>query len=269
MHGGERSRRDAGGLAPGEAYAQVAFDADRRPWQRSLRWESHRPGRRPLFVMGLAAIAATLLELAGFDVLMRERVDRERKAIATMPIIVRIEDPFPEPPPEPQPSRRTPASPAAGASASMRARRGDESPRRWRAAEASVPRAPTEAPPLLVDSDGRALLPDDHAHVLPKDGATLFRHDSPVPYSQTRFEQAFAPRDEDLGHELIRRSTIKHTWRTPWGGQITCVASMTIVLLGGCGWGLAPRATAEELRLMRADPPPSKPDKSALRRLGS
>jgi len=97
----------------------------------------------------------------------------------------------------------------------------------------------------------------------------MFRHDSPVPYAQTRFEQAFAPRDEDLGHELIRRTTVKHTWRTPWGSQITCSASMTLMFLGGCGWGLAPRATAEELRRMRADPPPSKPDKSALRLLGS
>jgi hypothetical protein len=120
---------------------------------------------------------------------------------------------------------------------------------------------------LLVDHDGRARLPDGSALVAPKDGARMFRHDSAVPYAQTRYEQAFVPRDEDLAHEFIRRTTVKHTWHTPWGSQITCAASMTIVLLGGCGWGLAPRATAEELQRMRADPPPSKPDKAMVSRL--
>jgi len=141
---------------------------------------------------------------------------------------------------------------------------GAERPRRPRT---DVVDAPAASPPLLVERDGRALLPDGSAVVAPKDGARMFRHDSAVPYAQTRFEQAFVPRDEDLAHEFIRRTTVKHTWRTPWGSQITCAASMTIVLLGGCGWGLAPRATAEELQRMRADPPPSKPDKSMVLRL--
>lgn len=260
---------EAGGSVPDDAFACVEFAADRRPWQRSLRWESPRPGRRRLLVTVFAAIAATLLELSGFDALMRGHFDRARKGGASTPIVVRMEDLSPAPPPEPQPSRRTSTDLATTARASAQIGRPDARPQLHREAEASPPDAPAEPPPLLVDRDGRALLPGDRAPVAPKDGARMFRHDSPVPYSETRFEQAFAPRDEDLGHELIRRSTIKHTWRTPWGSQITCVASMTVVLLGGCGWGLAPRATEEELRRMRADPPPSKPDKSALRLLAS
>jgi hypothetical protein len=272
MRDGTRSMADMEQLDPGTAFARFAFVADRGPWQRSLRGRSQRPGRRHVAAAVAAAVVATLLELAGFDALMRERFDHARTAVASMPIVVRIEALLPEPPPEPQPSRRMPVVPGTAARASIRPERGDERLRRRHEAEAEadVQGAPAESLPLLVDRDGRALLPGDRAPVAPKDGAAMFRHDSPVPYAPTRFEQAFVPRDEDLGHELVRRSTIKHTWRTPWGSRITCAASMTIVLLGGCGWGLAPRATPEELQRMRADPPPSKPEKSgALRLFGS
>ena len=269
MRGGTRSVVAGSGLEPGQAFARVAFAADRRPWQRSLRWERYRPGPRRLVVTALVAIVATLLELSGFDALMRERFDRTHEAVASAPFVVHFEDLLPAPPPEPEPVRRAHDSAVAGARAPARRERTEERPRRPRDALDVAPAVPVETPPLLVDRDGRALLPDGRVLVAPKDGAAMFRHDSPVPYAQTRFEQAFAPRDEDLGHELIRRTTVKHTWRTPWGSQITCSASMTLMFLGGCGWGLAPRATAEELRRMRADPPPSKPDKSALRLLGS
>lgn len=267
MRGGTRSVVAESGLEPGQAFARVAFAADRRPWQRSLRWERYRPGPRRLVVTALVAIVATVLELSGFDALMRERFDRAREAIASTPFVVHIEDLLPAPPPEPEPAHRALDAAVAGARPSARSERIEARPRRPRDAPEVAPTAPVQAP-LLVDRDGRALLPDGQALVAPKDGAAMFRHDSLVPYAPTRFEQAFAPRDEDLGHELIRRTTVKHTWRTPWGSQITCSASMTLMFLGGCGWGLAPRATAEELRQMRADPPPSKPDK-ALRLLGS
>ncbi|WP_395680224.1 hypothetical protein [Dokdonella sp.] len=265
MRGSAGSATDSRGHAPGEAFAGVAFAAERRPWQRSLNWETPRPGRRRLVVAVLAAVVATLLELSGFDALMRGRVAHERRAPASAPIVVRLEDLLPEPPPEMQPSSRMPASAITRTTA--RTAPGAERPRRPRTDVVDAPAAAAASPPLLVERDGRALLPDGSALVAPKDGARMFRHDSAVPYAQTRFEQAFVPRDEDLTHEFIRRTTVKHTWRTPWGSQITCAASMTIVLLGGCGWGLAPRATAEELQRMRANPPPSKPDKSMVLRL--
>jgi hypothetical protein len=267
MRGSVGLATDSPGHAPGEAFADVAFAADRWPWQRSLNWETPRPGRRRLVVTVLAAVVATLLELSGFDTLMRGRLAHERTASASAPIMVRLEDLLPEPPPEMQPSSRRPVSAIARPTAPNAS--GAERPRRPRTDPVDVPTTAAASPPLLVDHDGRARVPDGSALVAPKDGARMFRHDSAVPYAQTRFEQAFVPRDEDLAHEFIRRTTVRHTWHTPWGSQITCAASMTIVLLGGCGWGLAPRATAEELQRMRADPPPSKPDKAMVLRLRS
>ena len=128
MRGSAGSATDSRGHAPGEAFAGVAFAAERRPWQRSLNWETPRPGRRRLVVAVLAAVVATLLELSGFDALMRGRVAHERRAPASAPIVVRLEDLLPEPPPEMQPSSRMPASAITRTTA--RTAPGAERPRR-------------------------------------------------------------------------------------------------------------------------------------------
>lgn len=82
------------------------------------------------------------------------------------------------------------------------------------------------------------------------------RHRDPLPYASTRFEKTWRPRDETLGDALLRKVTVSHTWRTHAGTQISCT---WLLIVGGCGWGLAPRATAEELKRMRADPPMPNP----------
>jgi hypothetical protein len=60
---------------------------------------------------------------------------------------------------------------------------------------------------------------------------------------------------ESLADEIVRRTTYARTWTTRSGTRIECATSLLMAGLGVCGWGVAPRATAEELRAMRADPP--------------
>ena len=59
----------------------------------------------------------------------------------------------------------------------------------------------------------------------------------------------------------MREAVISKAWRTPWGTVIECKASLVLVGLGGCGWGLAPRLTIDELKALRAPdlPLPPKP----------
>lgn len=115
----------------------------------------------------------------------------------------------------------------------------------------------------LFDVDGRVRLPGstpgDVSAVSAFPAGPLAVHDgdpfarrNPVPYEPTRFESVWAPRDETLGGELLRKITPERTFLTPWGTQITCA---WLLVLGGCSWGYAPTATIEELQRMRADPP--------------
>jgi hypothetical protein len=123
--------------------------------------------------------------------------------------------------------------------------------------------APSEAQPLrLVDRDGRILLPDAAAspmassRSLQASDAPLrdaFARRNPVPYTPTRFDKYFPPVDETLGGEIVRKTTITHTFLTPWGTQITCTTMFFVI--GGCGWGYAPQLSADEMHAMHADPP--------------
>ena len=127
----------------------------------------------------------------------------------------------------------------------------------------SVPVVPVEEQPAptlrLFGDDGRVLIPQDasHAESFPAQRADhdAFVRANPVPYAPTRFERVWAPRDETLGEALVRETTVTHTWRTPWGTQVSCTAQLVLGVIGGCGWGFAPTAPIEELQRMRADPP--------------
>jgi hypothetical protein len=131
----------------------------------------------------------------------------------------------------------------------------------------SPPAAPREeagavgAPPLrLFDANGRVLLPEstvtEHA---PAPADSLARRNA-MPYAPTRFERAWTPRDESLGEALVRETTVSHTWSTPWGTRVSCAASFVMAFIGGCGWGYAPTLPIEELKRLRADPPPPRAD---------
>ena len=86
-----------------------------------------------------------------------------------------------------------------------------------------------------------------------------FARSNPLPYAPTGFESMFPPLRETRGEELIRRTTVSHAWRTPWGTQIKCVGNPLFPMAAfGCGWGPEPHATAEELARMRVELPPLK-----------
>jgi len=232
----------------------LSFASDRLPWQRSLRWErATLDARRIAFGVLLGAFLTTI-ELVGFGIGMRGQIAREVRHAPPTPVQVELMDePLLPIPPEPEVPAKLlqPRIPTAV-------------PGRSRP---SVPPAIIETPPSpvlqLFDRDGNVRLPESPvqnggevafgAH--PRGSPYPFARRNLVPYAPTYFDRAWVPGDESLGGELIRRTTFSHTWRTPWGTQISCAVSLVLAVIGGCGWGHAPTATIDELRAMRADPP--------------
>ncbi|HWU75760.1 MAG TPA: hypothetical protein VN043_04600 [Rhodanobacter sp.] len=115
----------------------------------------------------------------------------------------------------------------------------------------------TPPPTRLFDEHGQPLLPapssstapaPGYVQRLPQGDRRIMRHDSPIKYQSTRFEQ-----DWDSGgnavdgalQKLVDKTTVKKTIRLPGGIRIHCAISIAM-LAGGCG-GDPP-------------PPPSKKD---------
>ncbi|HEY0233257.1 MAG TPA: hypothetical protein VGC55_18560 [Dokdonella sp.] len=128
--------------------------------------------------------------------------------------------------------------------------------------------ASAPAPLNLYDRTGRVLPPaaqgaSDLAVPFPRrprvaQEGNPFAHRDALPYTPTRLDKYWPSVRDTLGGELVRTATVKRAWRTPWGTQVECA---WVLFFGGCGWGPEPRATAEELKQMRADPPmPHVPD---------
>jgi len=183
---------------------------------------------------------------------------------------VRLIEPAIEAPPLPEaPISPSPPATRHGATRS-RVRRVPESSKRVPAPDAdertqqSAPASEAAATELrLFDVNGRVRLPGstpgDLSAISAFPASPLAVHDgdpfarrNTVPYEPTRFESVWAPRDETLGGELLRKLALERTFLTPWGTQVTC---SWLLVLGGCSWGYAPTATIEELQRMRADPP--------------
>jgi hypothetical protein len=246
----------------------LSFATDRLPWQRSLRWARPALDKRRLAWAILIGLVLTAIELIGFGIGMRGQIAKEmRPAPAEVLRVFLIPDEtkeIPAAPPEPEPPARTVRR------ITGKARNVAE----WRpksVSSAPALDAPNPQTPVLqlYTPDGQLRLPDNamlrereeigfNAHV-PGSGDPFARR-NPVPYEPTRFDSVWAPSRETLGQELIRKSIVTHTWRTPWGTEVTCSVSFILGMLGGCSWGYAPTATIEELKAMRADPPmPERP----------
>ncbi|HEY6892907.1 MAG TPA: hypothetical protein VI258_01970 [Rhodanobacteraceae bacterium] len=205
------------------------------------------------------ALLLTVIELKLFDVAMRREIVRAVQAppdrVLHVELIAR-EEPV-EIPPEPVPPlpSRTPAE-----AQRMRARSAPrDAPRRSRAEAATPTRIPR-----LVGLDGHILLPDgttenhrDEPRPLAGEVARgdPFARANPLPYRATRFDRYFPDVRETLGGEVIRKTTISGTWRTPWGTVVECKASLILIGIGVCTWGPAPGLTEEEMKAMHADPP--------------
>ncbi|MET0231028.1 MAG: hypothetical protein ABW186_08880 [Rhodanobacteraceae bacterium] len=235
-------------------------------WQRSLRWQKPARDWRRLLPAFVAGILCTALPIVLFDAAMRTELRRLHAVATDMPITVELltepETPAPR-------IERPLAEPAATRTESRDRRRppvdAGSAPSITRTQE--PPPAPA-ASLRLFGLDGAIELPAP-ATPTPETFAAPARkplaHESPLPYEETRFDRMMPSVRESLGAELVRKTTWTRTWHTRSGTRIQCVTSLVMAGLGICGWGIEPRATAEELRAMRADPPmrkPSNPDEA-------
>lgn len=238
--------------------AALAFAGDAQPWQRSLRWTRPAPNRRAIAAGVALALFLTAIELGLFDVEMRREIARSGHAPPDQVLHVDlIEEERPVEPPAVEPAPVYPVPMPV------------EHRPRTRAAQRVPAHAPNPAPipsqdkPRLFGLDGHILLPDEHAptgapnelsqHV-PKGDA--FARTNPVPYQPTRFDQYFPDVRESLGGEIMRKTTLTYEWLTPWGTRWVCKSNLLLLGMGGCGWGPAPRLTADQMHAIRADPPP-------------
>lgn len=241
----------------GDLAAARLADAPVR-WQRSLHWrEPERSGRRllPGLIVG---VLFTVVPIVMFDAAMRTELKRLHTFAPDVPIVVELLS-------EPLPAPASPAMPEAPTPSERRRLRPVAAPSPPAVTGMQAPVEPQPAAPLqLFGRDGAVRLPESEAGATRSfgvpDGNPLAR-DTPLPYEPTRFDRMMPSIHETLGGEIVRRTTYTRTFHTRYGTRITCTTSLVMAGLGICGWGVEPRATADELRAMRADPPmPKNPD---------
>lgn len=234
--------------------------------------------RRRLAALTSVLVLHLLFAIAAYRAAQLHRPDAARLPRAVDGVMhLRLIDDLPDPspaaagalPPPAALSTPTMPPPAAPVSAAVASRS-----HRPTSTAIAVPQAPAGADSaavagrdnnapssLWIDRSGAPLLPVPvEAPRTFSDGppreagaADPLAHRSLLPYAPTRFEKDWAPRDETLGGQWLREHTVTRTVDLPQGYQVRCV---WMLILGGCGWGKAPQATIEELRAMRADPPP-------------
>jgi hypothetical protein len=236
----------------------LPFDYEGRAWLRSVRWRRPPYDRRGIAV---AFVVALLLHLIGLWFVrdwMRLRVAPEDRSDVIVVSLVEPVEPVLSPPPpidevEPlQVSAPTPARPSARR-ATPRTNRAPATP--------AAPVADSTPQVRLYAPDGRLDLPKLEAEPAmgpffefraPKVVASpILRHDSPLPYTATKFEEYWPSDDETLLDEFIRRNIVSKTMRTKDGGQITCT---WVLFIGGCGFGYAP-PNPEGLKKLRFEAP--------------
>jgi len=118
----------------------------------------------------------------------------------------------------------------------------------------SAPAAAASAPsaPLLYDSTGQPLLPSsassapsapaaDYVQHAPHGDSKVMRHDSPVTYTATRFEDDWTPvrgnsSVDDALKRAVDKSTVSHTFHVAPGVRVTCTV-VAAALAGACGLG--------------------------------
>ncbi len=99
--------------------------------------------------------------------------------------------------------------------------------------------------PRLLDAQGRPLLPAPAASApvpgyvqrMPQGDTQIMRHDSPVEYRPTRFEddwQRGGSSVDDVLQRLVDKTTVQKTIRLPGGLRVHCAVSLAM-LAGGCG----------------------------------
>ncbi len=110
-----------------------------------------------------------------------------------------------------------------------------------------TPPSVTAAPPRLFDDQGRPLLPatavsapapvPGYVQRTPQGDTQIMKHDSPIKYRPTRFEDDWREGGssvDDALQKLVDKTTVKKTIRLPGGLRIHCAVSLAM-LAGGCG----------------------------------
>jgi hypothetical protein len=128
--------------------------------------------------------------------------------------------------------------------------------------------APPAAAPRVFARDGSIVIPasdthgdtPDYAAPQPTDSAGIMSHQTGVTYTQSRFEEAWVPRDENAANQVLRRAqdalTVKKTLNFGHGLRMHCAIS---VLGGGCGFGDAPSMASKKDGDLRLNMPPAQP----------
>jgi hypothetical protein len=275
------------GKAPPSFVEPHRLDPEARPRPRGLQpidaatiaalhTIGHRPPPRHHLRNILAMVAALVLHI--FIVLlvryeMQPRLmtdyplpDREdalevrfiEPARPAPPAVVAPPPPVVEPPPKvrsPEATRPEPPRP--------KKEKEDETP----PAE-TAPAAP--ASPALFGADGSIAMPKqgagsttqaDFVSRKPTDDSGIMSHKTTVTYKETRFEQDWAPRDENALNKGLRRAmestTVKKTIDLGHGTRINC-ATVFFVLPVGCG-GEAPSKAAKKDGDVRLNMAPANP----------
>ncbi|WP_449429246.1 hypothetical protein [Rhodanobacter umsongensis] len=108
----------------------------------------------------------------------------------------------------------------------------------------------------LFDSNGQPRLPAAAASAptpgyvqnLPKGDMQIMRHDSPIKYQPTRFEDDWSGKGNVVDNalqKLVDKTTVKKTIRLPGGVRIHCGISIAM-LAGGCGGDPPPPPSAKD-----------------------
>lgn len=131
----------------------------------------------------------------------------------------------------------------------------------------------TVAPsPQLFDTTGQPRLPassssapatagPDYVQRMPQGDSQVMKHDSPVTYKATRFDNDWAPvrgnsSVDDALKRAVDKTTVSHTFHVAPGVRVTCTV-VAVALAGGCGVGDPPRQPSGRSGDMRLNMAPA------------
>jgi hypothetical protein len=142
---------------------------------------------------------------------------------------------------------------------------------------ARAPPATVAPPPQLYDATGQPRLPGSassassptepgYVQRMPQGDTQVMKHDSPVAYKATRFDNDWVPvrgktSVDDALKRAVDKTTVTHTFHVAPGVRIHCAIALA-ALAGGCGGDPPPKPTSKsaDSRLNMAPANPLVPD---------
>lgn len=236
-----------------------------------MRWRQAPPdrGRRwaaLAIVLALHAMFALLtwheLRLRALDEARHARRDAlQVRLIRAAPPAVSSAPPEMAPPPPPPPPRPVVREPPAKQAMTVTL------PEPAPAPPSTV--APT---PQLFDATGQPRLPassssapstagPDYVQRMPQGDSQVMKHDSPITYKATRFDNDWTPvrgnsSVDDALKRAVDKTTVSHTFHVAPGVRVKCTVVLA-ALAGGCGSGNPPRGPSGRSGDMRLNMAPA------------